>query len=114
LLHRDWVMADPRLVEIWDVRLATSKHVEVMDERPPQILVVEPSGRVVPTAYGFGDRYRLGNLHDAPLSELWDAYRLDGRSRLADIFSSWFQELLSDPALTVFNWTERITAWSKK
>jgi MoaA/NifB/PqqE/SkfB family radical SAM enzyme len=38
-------------------------------------LVVEPSGAVVPVAYGFHRRYGLGNLADAPLrglAEDWD------------------------------------------
>jgi MoaA/NifB/PqqE/SkfB family radical SAM enzyme len=101
LLHRRWVLSDPTLVEA---------HTETATL--PRVLVVEPSGRVVPIAYGFADRYAVGNVNAASLATMCGEYRQSGSASLRHMCESWFDDLARCPELRVFNWTERIVAWS--
>jgi hypothetical protein len=95
------VLSDPTLVEA---------HTETA--ALPRVLVVEPSGRVVPIAYGFADRYAVGNVNAASLTTMCGEYRQSGSEALRQLCEAWFEDLARCQELRVFNWTERIVAWS--
>ena len=69
-------------------------------------LVLESSGHVVPLTYGFNQRYGLGSVSDAALSELVE--RWDPRPFLELTRRVW-NELVADDAPDLCNWYEAVT-----
>ncbi|MGH9244270.1 MAG: radical SAM protein [Acidimicrobiales bacterium] len=67
-------------------------------------LVVEATGRVVPLAYGVDDRLALGNLHDAPLSELAGQWHAEQAPRFASLCARAFEALTRPVAPAVTYW----------
>lgn len=71
-------------------------------------LVVEPDGRIAPFGYGFASRYSLGNITQASLSELADAFRGNGYHHLQALCRSTFEEASKPRDLPILNWWERL------
>jgi MoaA/NifB/PqqE/SkfB family radical SAM enzyme len=80
------------------------------DVGPPELgdwvrsLVLEASGRVVPLAHGFDRRLELGNLHQAPLSELAAAWHEQRAPAFADVCRRAFDVLTRPDAPPVTYW----------
>jgi MoaA/NifB/PqqE/SkfB family radical SAM enzyme len=68
-------------------------------------LVVEADGHVVPLSYGFARRYGLGDLHQQPLRQLAQLWRIHKRSAFSDLCRRTYAEL-NDP-----DHTSRFTNW---
>jgi MoaA/NifB/PqqE/SkfB family radical SAM enzyme len=67
-------------------------------------LVIEASGRVVPLAHGFDRRLALGDLHQAPLSQLAAAWHEHRASAFAALCRRAFEALTAPDAPPVTYW----------
>jgi MoaA/NifB/PqqE/SkfB family radical SAM enzyme len=71
-------------------------------------LVIEPDGRVVPFGYGFANRYALGFLTTASLSQLTSAWRTTGYRDLQALCRSTFHDAAQQRELPILNWWETL------
>ena len=67
-------------------------------------LVIEADGRVVPFGFGFANRFALGSLNEARLSELAAAWRADGYRDLQALCRATFEDATTERELPVLNW----------
>ena len=69
-------------------------------------LVIEPDGTVVPLQYGFSRLFALGNLRDADLPELADAWRRERLAEFRRMCRDVYDRLTSSDELPFSNWYE--------
>ena len=77
-------------------------------------LVLEPDGTLTPLQFGFAREYALGNLFDAPFTELagrWKATTLTGFSALC---KDTFERHVEADTKPFFNWYEAVSSLSHK
>lgn len=71
-------------------------------------LVIEADGRVVPFGYGFAQRYALGSLANATLSELAVIWRTRGYRDLQSLCRTAFDDAAQQRELPILNWWEKL------
>ncbi len=82
--------------------------------RAAPVLVVEADGTVMPLTHELDRSLRLGNLADAPLSELAASWIANGRGEaLAEVCERTFDQLARVPARPTFYWYEEVAMRSR-
>jgi Fe-coproporphyrin III synthase len=102
LIHATILRENPE--RFFDLREASNR--PLADLVSP--LVIEADGRVVPFGYGFAQRYALGSLTDAPLSELAVIWRTQGYRDLQSLCRTAFGDAAQQRELPILNWWERL------
>jgi MoaA/NifB/PqqE/SkfB family radical SAM enzyme len=69
-------------------------------------LVIEASGAVVPLEFGFARAFALGNLREAPLSELAARWRSERLPAFARVCRTAFDDITAPAELPFANWYE--------
>jgi Fe-coproporphyrin III synthase len=67
-------------------------------------LVIESDGTVVPTQHGFARRYALGNLYDAPLSDLTIRWRTEGYESFRELCRQVYDDVTAAADAPFVNW----------
>lgn len=104
-VHRGAILQNPE-------RIFAGKngHAEEADKLADLVspVVIEPDGTVVPIQYGFDRAYALGNLKDAPLSEMAVEWRRHSYGPFRDLCQRAFKDLTAPSNLPFTNWYETI------
>ena len=120
--RRDYVLKNPESVYSSELYYNSSNTNDIKLADLLNFLVVEADGSVVPIAYNFSKRYKLCNIKNQRLSEIWPAYlrRQEGgymmfRKLCQEVFREISTNSLSnEPLLPFFNWYELIVSRSNK
>jgi MoaA/NifB/PqqE/SkfB family radical SAM enzyme len=109
LLYRDHLREEPGLV------YAGESDGESGGAAPAQslgLIVLEADGTVVPVSYGFSRSYRLCNVKEQRLADVWPDYLTNGYPAFRDLCRQVWDELSAPDAPLLSNWHEVIVSRS--
>jgi MoaA/NifB/PqqE/SkfB family radical SAM enzyme len=122
--RRDYVVEHPESVYASDIKYTEDEDYSSAKTRQDikladllNFLIVEADGSVVPIAYNFSKRYKLCNIKNERLSEIWPSYiqrQEGGYTMFRKLCQEVFREISNSsnneqqPLLPFFNWYEMI------
>ncbi|MGH9753793.1 MAG: radical SAM/SPASM domain-containing protein [Blastocatellia bacterium] len=109
LLHRDHLREEPNLIY-------AAESVDGPDKSSPAqslgLIVLEPDGTVVPVSFGFSRRYKLCNVKEHGLADIWPSYLANGFLLFKSLCRQVWDELCAPEAPLLSNWHEVIVSRS--
>ncbi len=108
LLLRDEILRDPEIVYAGDP-MATGNAADELG-----LLILEADGTLVPISYGFSRAYALGNIHERPLADSFEAWRSVGQADFRRLCSRVLEEVEASPGEQLVNWHERVVSRSHR
>ena len=109
LLYRDHLREEPELVYAQE---PTGKWDQTVPAQVLGLLVLEPDGTVVPVSYGFSRRYKLCNIKEQRLVDVWPYYLMNGYPEFKALCRRVWGKLCASDAPLLSNWHEVITSSS--
>ena len=109
LLHREQLLDMPEIVYADELRSGWEKAA------PADLLgliVLEDDGTVVPISYGFARRYKICGLKEQNLEDGWQSFLVQGYPDFRRLCRTLFEQLVSSKQQPLFNWHERVVAYS--
>jgi MoaA/NifB/PqqE/SkfB family radical SAM enzyme len=101
LLHRDYLKLFPQVVSAFERRCAAGGRLSDLFDT----IIVEETGRILPVAYGFNDRFTIGNVHTFTPT-LFEDFIVDKVPTLKAIFNRTLDKILANQDADIVNWNE--------
>ena len=108
LLHKEYLKDFPEIVNPFCK--ASETYTKISDYF--DTIIVDDFGKIIPLAYGFNQKYCLGNINSLKDSA-FDDYISEKMGKLKKLYSDTLTKVFSENGTDVFNWNEIIVHESR-
>lgn len=109
LLHKEYLKDFPEIVNPFHKTAQTSTKISDYFDT----IIIEDSGNILPVAYGFNQKYSLGNISSFE-NPMFEEYILEKMSTIKKLYSETLTKVFSETESDIFNWNELIVNESQK
>ena len=103
-LHRDYIKEFPQSVNVVSASRAEKRLSEIINS-----IIVDENGDILPVAYGFSNKYKIGSIkNNGGSGDMFAEFKTTKLPELIALFERVYNQIINDEETDLINWNELI------